>query len=129
MSDLQIGHARACITPPVGVVMMGYGARSDPSVAIHDDLSANAVALSDGVQRLVVLALDVCEMPLYTTHLLKGAIMEATGLEPDQILINTSHTHAGPVGGTYPCCQTCSAPSPALAGRGAGWPGRTRCSL
>lgn len=96
MSDLQIGHARACITPPVGVVMMGYGARSEPSVAIHDDLYANAVALSDGVQRLVVLALDVCEMPLYTTHLLKGAIMEATGLEPDQILINTSHTHAGP---------------------------------
>jgi len=96
MSGLQIGHARERITPPVGVVMMGYGARTEPSQGIHDDLYANATALSDGRQCLLLLALDVCEMPLYTTHLLKGAISGATGLEPDQILINTSHTHAGP---------------------------------
>jgi len=96
MTQLQVGHARACITPPLGIKMMGYGARTEGAAAIHDDLWANAVALSDGTQRLLILALDVCEMPLYTTHLLKGAIMYATGLEPDQILINTSHTHAGP---------------------------------
>ena len=96
MTQLHVGHARARITPPLGITMMGYGARTEGAVAIHDDLWANAVALSDGEQQLLMLALDVCEMPLYTTHLLKGAIMQATGLEPDQILINTSHTHAGP---------------------------------
>lgn len=96
MTQLQVGHARACITPPVGVVMMGYGARTQGSTGVHDDLWANAVALSDGAQTLLVLALDVCEMPLYTTHLLKGALVQATGLAPDQVLINTSHTHAGP---------------------------------
>jgi neutral ceramidase len=96
MMEFLFGHARRRITPPLGITMMGYGARTEGAKAIHDDLWANAVALSDGTQRLLVLALDVCEMPLYTTHLLKGAIMQATGLQPDQILINTSHTHAGP---------------------------------
>ncbi|MCE5258908.1 MAG: neutral/alkaline non-lysosomal ceramidase N-terminal domain-containing protein [Chloroflexi bacterium] len=97
MNHLMAGHGRECITPPAHVYMMGYGARNEPSVGIHDDLFANAVALSDGEQRVVVVALDVCEMDVNCVQVLKGIIGEVNELEPAEIIINTSHSHAGPM--------------------------------
>lgn len=97
MKTLLVGHGRECITPPEHVYMMGYGARNEPSLGIHDDLFANAVAFSDGEQRLVVLALDVCEMDINCIQVLKGVIGEVNELAPEEIIINTSHTHAGPM--------------------------------
>ncbi|MHB9034276.1 MAG: neutral/alkaline non-lysosomal ceramidase N-terminal domain-containing protein [Anaerolineae bacterium] len=97
MKHLLAGHGRECITPPEHVYMMGYGARNEPSVGIHDDLFVNAIALSDGEQRVVVVALDVCEMDVSCVLMLKGVIGEVNDLEPAEIIINTSHTHAGPM--------------------------------
>lgn len=97
MKSLMVGHGRECITPPEHVYMMGYGARNDRSLGIHDDLFANAVAFSDGVQKLVVVALDVCEMDINSIQVLKGVIGEVNELTPAEIIINTSHTHAGPM--------------------------------
>jgi neutral ceramidase len=97
MKTLSVGHGRECITPPEHVYMMGYGARNEPSLGIHDDLFANAVAFSDGEHRVVVLALDVCEMDINSIQVLKGVIGEVNELTPGEIIINTSHTHAGPM--------------------------------
>jgi neutral ceramidase len=97
MKTILVGHGRECITPPEHVYMMGYGARNEPSLGIHDDLFANAVALSDGEQRVVVLALDVCEMDINCIQVLKGVIGEVNELTSAEIIINTSHTHAGPM--------------------------------
>ena len=48
---LYAGHYRVRITPPVGTFLMGYASRTQPSEGVHDDLYANAVALSDGARR------------------------------------------------------------------------------
>jgi len=95
--QLLVGHARQDITPPVGTYLMGYASRTEPSQALHDRLHANAVALSDGEQRAVILALDICWLDLPEVAILKEAIRERTGLGPEAVLANFSHTHAGPM--------------------------------
>jgi neutral ceramidase len=97
MEALRVGHGRVCITPPGPVRMMGYAGRTELSRGVHDDLFANAVALESGDRRVLILALDVCSLNLDGVTELKAAIGERTGLSPEQILINTSHTHAGPL--------------------------------
>lgn len=94
--QLLVGHARRDVTPPVGTRMLGYASRTEPSRGVHDALYANAVALSDGAQRAAILALDVCWLDLPEVAALKGAVRERAGLTAERVLVNCSHTHAGP---------------------------------
>ena len=97
MATLEVGFARQDITPPVGAWMAGYAARQEPCRGIHDTLSARAVALSDGHTRAVVLALDVCLLEVADADAFREAIGRAAGVGADCVLVNTSHTHAGPM--------------------------------
>ncbi len=97
MRELWVGHARARITPRYPVHMAGYGYRSGKSVGIHDDLYANAIYLKDGERRVLLLALDLCSLDVESLLEIKGAIDERTGLAAHEVLVNASHTHAGPM--------------------------------
>ena len=97
MDTLLVGHARECITPTEAVHMMGYSARTGLSEGVHDDLMANAVALSDHNTTMLVLALDIASLDLDKVAELKRALTRGADIEPDDILVNTSHTHAGPM--------------------------------
>jgi neutral ceramidase len=97
MNTLRVGFARADITPDRPVHMAGYGWRSALSRGVHDRLFANAVALSDGAATVLILATDLVSFDLEGNTELKGALSAATGLPPESILTNTSHTHAGPM--------------------------------
>jgi len=97
MNNLSVGHARERITPPVGTHMMGYAARHDPSIGVYDDLFAHATTLTDGETGALVLALDVSALDPPEVRRIKHAIASRTDLPPENILINSSHTHAGPV--------------------------------
>ena len=97
MQQLAVGFAREDISPLVPVHMGGYGYRSAKSVGVHDDLTLNAVALSDGAQRVVILVYDLVSFDLEGDAEIKGAVAAATDLPIDAIITNTSHTHAGPM--------------------------------
>ncbi|MGI6379739.1 MAG: neutral/alkaline non-lysosomal ceramidase N-terminal domain-containing protein [Anaerolineae bacterium] len=97
MKRLMAGHGRVRITPRYPVHMAGYGYRSAKSAGVHDDLFANAVYLTDGSSRALIVALDLCSFDDESLLELKGAIEARTGLEPAEVLVNTSHTHAGPM--------------------------------
>ena len=58
MADLLAGVARATITPPVGIPLVGFAGRG-PSVAVHDDLTATALALESGDTRALILTADL----------------------------------------------------------------------
>jgi hypothetical protein len=94
MNGLSAGAAAAVITPRVGVDLSGYAARPGPSVGVHDELWCRALVLDDGARRVAIAALDLLGVDLE----LDAAIREATSayLPPDHLLINCSHTHAGP---------------------------------
>jgi len=96
MTSLQAGAGRLVITPPVGVDLAGYGYRQGPSIGVHDDLWCTALVLDDGSTRLALVALDLLETDFEVDALLRRAAAEAAGLPPTHLLINCSHTHAGP---------------------------------
>ncbi|MCI8525014.1 MAG: hypothetical protein HFF17_03645 [Oscillospiraceae bacterium] len=101
MSDFQAGFARVNVTPPMGVSINGYF--FDRFVeGVLDELEANAVALSCGGQRAVVIALDNCEIDQYTMDRFRGQIARDCGVEPAAILVHTTHTHVAPFVGQDP---------------------------
>ena len=57
---VQIGVARADITPPIGIEMIGFAGR-DPSFEIHDALHATAMAVSEGQSRSLLFTLDLLQ--------------------------------------------------------------------
>lgn len=96
MVALKAGHGRECITPPLGIRMVGYAARTEGAAGVHDDLFVNAVALQGADETLAILAYDLCLFRLEAAAEIKSAIRKDAGLRPEQVLLNTSHTHAGP---------------------------------
>ncbi|MCK4283581.1 MAG: hypothetical protein KAX44_04620 [Candidatus Brocadiae bacterium] len=101
MAAFRVGHGRACITPPLGIKMMGYAHRTEGAQDIHDDLFVNAVALEANGQKVLLLAHDLCFFDLPLAAEIKSAIEDNTGLAPECVLLNTSHTHAGPRVGAW----------------------------
>jgi neutral ceramidase len=97
MASLMAGFAREAITPPAGVHMMGYASRTEAAIGAHDALFVSAVALSDGGPPVMVLALDMASLDLNEVGELKGRIQALAGVAPERVLVNTSHTHAGPM--------------------------------
>lgn len=103
MDALEVGHGRECITPPLGIRMVGYAARTEGAADVHDDLFVNALALRGGAETAAMLAYDLCLFRLDGAAEMKAAIERETGLRPEQVFLNTSHTHAGPaLGGAEP---------------------------
>ncbi|MHB0875352.1 MAG: neutral/alkaline non-lysosomal ceramidase N-terminal domain-containing protein [Anaerolineae bacterium] len=84
------------ITPPVGYYLGGYGARSQPSNAIHDRLHGRVLLLANGDTRAAIVTLDLLGLKWDTNQQTRQAIAAAAGLSPDSVLINCSHTHSGP---------------------------------
>ncbi|KPK98260.1 MAG: hypothetical protein AMK75_07090 [Planctomycetes bacterium SM23_65] len=96
MKSIAVGHARRDITPPVGTWMMGYAARTKPCEGVHDPIFANAVAVSDAENTVVIIALDVSSLDAEVVARIRDGLSNAAGIAAEDVIINTSHTHSGP---------------------------------
>ena len=103
---MKAGIAKNKITPPVGVDLTGYVGRPGPSTRVHDDLFATALVLDDGAKRIGIIAIDIVGTDMAQDAALRDAISKATGIEPKNLLIASSHTHAGPAIGVLRQCGT-----------------------
>jgi len=95
---LQAGWSKRPITPPVGTPMGGYSARpgGKESQGVRDDLYVRALALSDGVDEVVLVGSDMLIIPPNLSEAVRNRVAATTGLSAHQILFNASHTHCGP---------------------------------
>ena len=94
---LQAGWGSARLTPPVGTPLAGFGNRQGkPSTGIRDELDVKAVALSDGKDTVVLVGSDMLIVPDNIADAVRAQVSEKTGLTPDDILFNASHSHSGP---------------------------------
>ncbi len=98
-SRLLVGTGRASITPPVGMHLIGYGLRVDPSTGVHDALTATVLVLGDGTRRMAIAACDVVGFGDADADAIRRDIGAAIGEPPSRVLLATSHTHAGPITG------------------------------
>ena len=60
-SMLHAGVGRATITPPVGVDLMGYSRRSQPSSGIHMEMYATALVASAHGGTVAETAIDLLQ--------------------------------------------------------------------
>jgi neutral ceramidase len=87
---LTIGVARKIITPQTGIYLIGYGDRTKGNQGVHDDLTATALAMDDGLHRAVIVACDLLAINEHTV----ARIQAQTG---SNVVICCSHTHSGPI--------------------------------
>ncbi|MCP4786432.1 MAG: hypothetical protein GY903_31280 [Fuerstiella sp.] len=96
-SQWKVGFSRVRITPDQPVRMSGYASRKEPSSGVASDLFAKAMVLEDGAgRRGVIVTTDLIGFRSSVAESTCALIMDRTGLQRNQILINSSHTHTGP---------------------------------
>ena len=90
-STLSAGVARRIISPPHGIFLIGYGDRSKGNTGVHDDLTATALVLESGGERVAVVALDVLTINEFIVDRVRAR------LAPIEVILCCSHTHSGPI--------------------------------
>ena len=93
-SKLQAGFGRASIMPEGVVHLAGGDAAKRRSTYAKDTLYVTCVALKQGGQRILVYTMDLITADSANAEDAKAAIMEATGIPEENILLNATHTHA-----------------------------------
>ena len=94
----RVGIARRRITPPSGVELAGLGYFLNRTWrSVHDHLNTTALALSEENGRTVVIAaLDLLYMDVEYVQAIREQVSKQTGLDPESICINCSHSHNAP---------------------------------
>jgi hypothetical protein len=93
----RVGLAEVNVTPQMPVVMSGYGGRTKPFEKVAAELFVKAMVLEDSAgERGVIVTSDLLGFPADVAEAICERIAKKTGLKREQILLNSSHTHAGP---------------------------------
>lgn len=96
MRDLLVGFAEIDYTPGPGLAIAGqHYLRIGEGT--HDPLMANAVALRQDDETVVMVSLDLCLLEPSYTAAVQQRFQERTGLPAERLLIHTTHSHVAPV--------------------------------
>lgn len=94
----KAGLARVDITPEGPVMMAGYASRDHASEGVRQHLFAKALAIEDDTgRRSVMVTFDLESMLEDVAGPVAERALRLYGLKRDQLLLNCSHTHSGPV--------------------------------
>jgi len=94
---LFAGVGRTDITPPADCFLEGFAGRDHYAEGVHDPLEATALALESSGHRMVIVTLDLLDLLDPLIDEIWAGAKSRFGLEPRDLLINCSHTHAGPI--------------------------------
>lgn len=94
----KAGISRVIITPDKPMWMAGYASRVRPSEGALHELWAKALVLEDSNgKQAVLVTIDVLGVPKRISDLIRDELHSRFGLSRSQIILNSSHTHSGPV--------------------------------
>lgn len=92
---LQAGVSCVDITPPLGTRMRGYF-EERTATTVHDPLYARSFVLEGDGGAVAVAICDVIALDRQYLDQTRARVADATGLQPEQVLIACTHTHTGP---------------------------------
>lgn len=96
--EWKIGVAKTDITPQENMWMAGYGNRDKISEGIVHPIWAKCLVFEDQFgEKAVLITTDLLGMPKGLTEELKEKLKSRFSTSKSQVLINSSHTHTGPV--------------------------------
>ncbi len=111
----KVGLSQVRVTPAHPVVMSGYGGRTKPFEGVAGDLYVKALVIEDAEgHRAAIVTSDLLGFSAAVAEPICEEINTKTGLKRDQILLTSSHTHAGPMLSLNPADQTGVAEGEAL---------------
>lgn len=94
----KAGVARVDITPEQSMWMAGYAARDHGAKGMIHELWVKALALEDANgHRAVMVTSDLLGFPKKISDNIRDRLHKQLGLTRAQVLLNSSHTHSGPV--------------------------------
>jgi hypothetical protein len=94
----KAGVARTIITPGDPIWLAGYGGRTEPSQGVLHDIWVKALALEDALgHQAVLVTSDLLGLPKRMSDVIRYQLEKELGLKKEQVLLNSSHTHTGPV--------------------------------
>ncbi|HOV32033.1 MAG TPA: neutral/alkaline non-lysosomal ceramidase N-terminal domain-containing protein [Candidatus Hydrogenedens sp.] len=94
----MVGVAVSDITPPTGIWLAGYAMREHPADGVIHSLWVKAMAIQDAQKKtVVIISSDILGFPAELSQKIKRSIKDKKGIEPADIILNSSHTHSGPV--------------------------------
>jgi neutral ceramidase len=90
--------AKTVITPEKLIWMAGYGFRDRPAEGTLHDLWAKALVIEDADgRRSVLITTDLLGFPTELSNRIRDRIEQDYGFTRAEVILNSSHTHAGPV--------------------------------
>lgn len=96
--EWKVGLAQAKITPEQPLFMEGYASRDRPFEKVETDLYVKAMVIEDREgHRAVLVTSDVLGIPAAISEPICERIGVKAGLKREQILLNSSHIHTGPL--------------------------------
>jgi len=94
----KAGVSSVKITPSESMPMAGFASRTHSSEGILHDIWAKALIIEDSKgKKAVMISSDLLGFPKVMSDPIRDRIKVQYGLGRDQILLNSSHTHSGPV--------------------------------
>lgn len=96
--EWRAGTSSVKITPEEPTWMSGYSNRNRPSQGVIHDIWAKALAIEDieGNKAILIMA-EIRNFPKNISDIIRNQIHNAFGLTRDQIILNGTHTHTGPL--------------------------------
>ncbi len=92
------GVAKAAITPDEPLFLAGYASRDHESEGTLHAIWAKAMVLEDAAgKRSVLITTDLLGIPKEMSDHIRHTLHSRFGFSKAQVLINSSHTHTGPV--------------------------------
>lgn len=86
---IRAGVAVIDITPPAGLLMAGFAARTEPAESAHDPLTVRALAIDE----TVLVVADVIGFH----REMSARVRARCGLPDESVMLCATHTHGGPV--------------------------------
>ena len=94
----KAGAAKSIITPEKPMWMAGYASRDHVAEGKSIDLMGKVLVLEDPAgERAVLITLDLVGIDRPLSQSICSQLEKKHGLLRDQVAINCSHTHSGPV--------------------------------
>ncbi|MDN3688832.1 neutral/alkaline non-lysosomal ceramidase N-terminal domain-containing protein [Cyclobacterium jeungdonense] len=94
----KTGTDKFKITPQTPLWMAGYGHRDHPAQGKYSELWVKVIAFEDQQgNTAVLLTSDLLGLPGKMSEKIRTAIYQQYGLTKSQVILNSSHTHSGPV--------------------------------
>jgi neutral ceramidase len=95
--DWKVGLAQVKITPEQPVLMSGYAGRTKPFEKVAGDIYVKAMVLEDSAgTRAAIVTSDLLGLPAQVAEPICAIITKKIGIKRENILLNSSHTHAAP---------------------------------